>query len=84
VWTVIVGARAAFSYGASNWFPGPLAQWCAAHQVTGAAITDGLIFMAITMVLVRTLGLYMRATRLPAGLPRPGSSRPDALVETGR
>ena len=66
VWTVIVGARAAFSYGASNWFPAQLVQWCAAHQVTGAAITDGLIFMAITMVLVRTLGLYARATRLPA------------------
>ena len=66
VWSVIVGARAAFSYGASNWFPAPLAQWCVAHQVTGAAITDGLIFMAITMVLVRTAGLYARATRLPA------------------
>lgn len=66
VWTVVVGARAAFSYGASNWFPAPLAQWCLTHQVTGAAITDGLIFMAITMVLVRTLGLYTRATRLPA------------------
>jgi hypothetical protein len=66
VWSVIVGARAAFSYGASHWFPAPLAQWCAAHQVTGAAITDGLIFMAITMVLVRTVGLYARATRLPA------------------
>jgi hypothetical protein len=66
VWVVIVGARAAFTYGASNWFPAPLAQWGAAHEVTGAAITDGLIFMAITMVLVRTLGLYTRATRLPA------------------
>ncbi|MBV9382004.1 MAG: hypothetical protein JOY82_22195 [Streptosporangiaceae bacterium] len=69
-WTVIVGARAAFSYGASNWFPVQLAQWCAAHQVTGAAITDGLIFMAITMVLVRTLGLYARAARLPAAPAR--------------
>jgi hypothetical protein len=67
IWTVIVGARAAFSYGASNWFPVQLVSWCTAHQVTGAAITDGLIFMAITMVLVRTLGLYGRATRLPAG-----------------
>jgi hypothetical protein len=66
VWTVIVGARTAFVYGASNWFPAQLAQWCATHQVTAAAITDGLIFMAITMVLVRTLGLYARATRLPA------------------
>jgi hypothetical protein len=70
VWTVIVGARAAFSYGASNWFPVQLASWCAAHQVTGAAITDGLIFMAITMVLVRTLGLYGRASRLPAAPAR--------------
>jgi hypothetical protein len=25
-WTLIVGARAAFSYGASNWFPAQLAQ----------------------------------------------------------
>ena len=66
VWTLVVGARAAFSYGASNWFPAQLVQWCAVHQVTVAAITDGLIFMAITMVLVRTLGLYSRATRLPA------------------
>ena len=66
VWTLIVGARAAFSYGALNWFPAQLAQWAVTHQVTGAAITDGLIFMAIAMVLVRTLGLYTRATRLPA------------------
>jgi hypothetical protein len=65
VWTLIVAARAAFSIGATHWFPAQLAQWCAAHQVTGAAITDGLIFMAITMVLVRTAGLAARATRLP-------------------
>jgi hypothetical protein len=61
-----VGARAAFVYGASNWSPPQLVQWCATHQVTSAAITDGLIFMATTMVLVRTLGLYARTTRLPA------------------
>jgi hypothetical protein len=66
VWTVVVGARAAFSYGASNWFPAQLVQWSTTHQVNLAAITDGLIFMAITMVLVRTLGLYARSTRLPA------------------
>jgi hypothetical protein len=64
VWTVVVGARAAFSYGAVHWFPAELTQWCATHQVTVAAITDGLIFMAVTMVLVRTLGLATRAARL--------------------
>ena len=65
VWIVIVAARAAFSVAATDWFPAQLAQWCAAHQVTGAAITDGLIFMAITMVLVRTAALATRAAKLP-------------------
>jgi hypothetical protein len=65
-WTVIVAARAAFTYGSQHWFPAQLTGWCLAHQVTVAAITDGLIFMAIAMVLVRTLGLAARATRLPA------------------
>ena len=65
VWALIVAARAAFSYGAVHWFLAQIAQWCLAHQVTVAAITDGLIFMAIAMVLVRTAGLAARATRLP-------------------
>jgi hypothetical protein len=69
VWTLIVAARAAFSIGATHWFPAQLAQWCATHQVTGAAITDGLIFMAIAMVLVRTGGLVAGAARLPSASP---------------
>jgi hypothetical protein len=67
VWIVVVGARTAFSIGATHWFPVQLDQWCLAHQVTGAAITDGLIFMAITMVLVRTVGLAARSSRLHGG-----------------
>jgi hypothetical protein len=43
-----------------------LVAWAVAHQVSAAAITDGLIFMALTMVIVRTLGLGVRAARLPA------------------
>lgn len=66
LWTLVIGARAAFSYGAVHWFPAQLTAWCQAHQVTGAAITDGLIFMAVTMVLTRTLGLGVRAAALPA------------------
>ena len=64
-WTLITGARAAFSYGATHWFPAQIGTWCMTHQVSAAAITDGLIFMAITMVLVRTLSLAGRASRLP-------------------
>jgi hypothetical protein len=69
VWLVTVGARAAFSYGCFNWFPTQLATWCRAHQVTGAAITDALIFMAVAMMLTRTLGLVARAATLPGSAP---------------
>jgi hypothetical protein len=65
VWIVVVGARTAFSIGATHWFPAQLDQWCLAHQVTGSAITDGLIFMALTMVLVRTTSMATRSRRLP-------------------
>lgn len=65
LWTVVIGARAAFSYGAAHWFPAQLAQWCVAHQVTAAALTDALIFMAVAMVLVRTAGIAARSARLP-------------------
>jgi hypothetical protein len=65
LWTLVIGARAAFSYGAAHWFPAQLDQWCLAHQVTGDAITDGLIFMAVAMILTRTAGLAVRAAALP-------------------
>jgi hypothetical protein len=61
LWTLVIGARAAFSYGAIHWFPAQLAHWCIAHQVTGNAITDGLIFMAAAMLLARTAVLAARA-----------------------
>ena len=72
-WAVIVGARAAFSYGAAHWFTGAIVSWAIASQVSEAAITDGLIFMAITMIIVRTAGLRLRAARLPqpATTPQP-------------
>jgi hypothetical protein len=66
LWTVIIGARALFSYGSAHWFEGPVVSWAIANQISLAAFTDGLIFMAIAMVLVRSLLLGVRASRLPA------------------
>jgi hypothetical protein len=72
LWIVVIAARAAFSYGAEHWFQTPLVSWAIANHVTLAAITDGLIFMAIAMVVVRAIGLGIRASRLP-GSPVQGS-----------
>jgi hypothetical protein len=65
-WTVLIGARVAFSYGAVHWFEGSLVSWAIANQVSVAAIADGLIFMALAMVLMRTAGIGFRASWLPA------------------
>jgi hypothetical protein len=84
LWTLVVGARAAFSYGAIHWFPAQLAQWCLAHQVTGAAITDGLIFMAVAMILTRTLGLGARAAALPRSAPGSTVAVPSITTASAR
>ena len=87
-WTAIIGARAAFSYGSVHWFTAPLVSWGIAHQVSIAALADGLIFMAIAMILVRTVALGVRASRLqppgpssraaPRSPPEAASPGPDA------
>ena len=79
LWTAVIGARALFSYGALHWFRPQLGQWMAAHAVSGGAITDGLIFMAVAMVLTRTVGLAARARSVPDGrevaVPSPDFTR---------
>ncbi|MBR7837341.1 hypothetical protein KDL01_28945 [Actinospica durhamensis] len=64
LWTVVIGARAAFSYGCVHWFPVQLVHFGEAHQLSVAALTDALVFMAISMLVARTLGLAARAARL--------------------
>ena len=76
LWTAVIGARALFSYGSLHWFGPQLGHWMISHAVTAGAITDALIFMAIAMVLARTIGLAARARHLPARTP---SSRTSEL-----
>jgi hypothetical protein len=73
-WTVIIAARAAFSYGAAHWFTDSIVAWAIANRVSEAAITDGLIFMAIVMVIMRTAVMWVRASRLPGPAPAVGNA----------
>jgi hypothetical protein len=63
LWIAVIGARSCFSIGALHWFNHSLATLMANHQVTGAAITDTLINMAVAMTLARTLSLALRASQ---------------------
>lgn len=86
LWTTVIAARAAFSYGAVHWFPAQLVRWGTAHQVTVDALTDTLVFMAIAMLVTRTLGLAAKAARLaPAkqdGTQEPGDGSVHSALES--
>ena len=74
LWTTVVGARLAFSYGAQHWFAGALGRWMYQHSVTADALTDALVLMAIAMLLGRTGTLALRkANTVPA--PKPALAR---------
>jgi hypothetical protein len=69
LWISVIAARSCFSIGAIHWFNHPLATWMSSHQVTGAAITDSLILMAVAMTLARTLSLAVRANQIRRHAP---------------
>jgi hypothetical protein len=61
LWVVVIGARAAFTYGSTHWFGSQLVHWQVSNGVSTAAITDALIFEAIAMILTRTTWMALRA-----------------------
>lgn len=67
LWTGVIAARCAFSYGCVHWFPQQLVHWGTTNQVSVAGLTDALVFMAIAMLVTRTLGLWARAAALSEG-----------------
>ncbi|MFB9830867.1 hypothetical protein [Actinoallomurus acaciae] len=72
-WTAVVGARLAFSYGSTHVFGRRLGEWMAAHSVSPDALTDALIFMAVIMMLTRTVLLQLKA-RAALARPRPAEA----------
>jgi hypothetical protein len=68
-WAVIFGGRLLFIYGTIHWFTVPLGQFFAAHRLSGAGLTDALVFMALGMALSRSalLGIRGRAAARTAG-----------------
>ena len=65
LWIVVIGARIGFAEATSH--SHSLQVWLGTHRITADAITDGLIFMAVGMLLTRTATLRLRGAALSAG-----------------
>jgi hypothetical protein len=57
LWSLVIGSRLLFTYGANHWYTAQLGHWMHTNGVTLDALTDGLIFMAIAMALTRSVRL---------------------------
>ena len=63
LWILVIGARIGFAYASSH--SRNVQTWLGTHQITSAALTDALIFMAAAMLLARTATLLVRKRALP-------------------
>jgi hypothetical protein len=62
-----------YIYFAGTLFRDQLGSWLVTNSIPSAAITDGLIFMAVTMVIIRTAGLFIRAHAVSSAATSPAS-----------
>lgn len=61
LWIVVIAARLFFVYGSNHIFQNQLGHWMMTEHITKNALTDALVFMAVTMTLSRTAALVGRA-----------------------
>ena len=66
LWTVALVARLGFAYGSTHWFRSDLASFSRQHHVAGKTYATAFVLWVALMILIRTVGVLLRAQRVGA------------------
>jgi hypothetical protein len=66
LWTVALVARLGFAYGSTHWFRSDLASFSVQHHVPGTAYATAFVLWVLMMIVIRTIGVLVRAHRVGA------------------
>ena len=66
LWTVALVARLGFAFGSTHWFKSDLASFSIQHRVPSSTYAAGFVLWVMVMILIRTIGVVVRARRIDA------------------
>jgi hypothetical protein len=68
LWTVALAMRLGFAYGSTHMFKGQITSFSIAHHVPADTYGTAFVLMVLTMITVRTAGVYLRAKNAGASI----------------
>jgi hypothetical protein len=66
LWAVALVARLGFAYGSTHWFRSDLASFSIQHRVPGTTYATAFVLWVLVMIVIRTVGVVVRAHRVGA------------------
>jgi hypothetical protein len=84
LWTAALVARLGFAFGSTHWFKSDLASFSIQHHVPDKTYATAFVLWVLVMILIRTIGVVVRAHRIGAKIDWQEFRRRHERVTVGR